>query len=213
MVVKICGLTNLADALAAAGHGADFVGLVRVPGPRQVAPETARQIAAALPTTTTPVLVFRNSPASDILAEIERTGIACVQLHGGEPVSCLLEINRHFPTVRLIKAWEVCGPQSGADLCAYLDQASAAAAPIHAVLLDTPKRGPHPGPAALAAVARRCRSHARQIWCAGGLTPDSVAQIVGTGAYDGVDVARGVEASPGRKDHAAIERFFRAARS
>lgn len=211
MHVKICGITNPDDALAAARAGADFVGLILAPSARQVTIDAAQAVVAALPATVTPVLVFRGAPLDEVCAALEVTGAGWVQLHGAEPVTYLAQLQRRRPAVRLIKAWEVPSggtiEQSADELVRYVREALDAGVDLAVALLDAPKGGPHPGYERLGACGARCRALPVRVWCAGGLTPDNVAAALACGPFDGADVAGGVELRPGVKDHAAVQRF------
>ncbi len=225
MRVKICGITNPDDALAAARYGADFVGLILAPSARRVTVRVATQLVDVLPPETQPVLVFRDAPMDELLAALNDTGCEWVQLHGREPPPYLKELETRCPQARVIKGWEVSGPSAGDELISYLRQVGNEGARIEVVILDVPKDGPHPGYQCLAEVSRRCvgqvgTSHRQaapgeqpRIWCAGGLTPENLATVVAAGCYDGVDVAGGVESRPGVKDHDAMRRFIEAAKS
>jgi len=213
MRVKICGLTNVDDALATARAGADFTGLILAPSIRQVQAETAREIVCLLPPPIQPVLVFRDAAVEEVLAAAAATGAYWVQLHGREPVTYLQALLAQRPDLRIIKAWEISGPADGDALLTFIDNSRAAGACPSVALLDVPKGGSHPGADCLTAVARRVATRPPEVWCAGGLTPANVAPLVASGAFAGVDVAGGVEAEPGRKDHAALSAFVRAARA
>lgn len=230
MDAKICGITNLEDALAAATAGAAFVGLIRAKSPRQVVLEAAREIVAALPATTTPVLVFRDAPVAEALGAVTVTGATWVQLHGQESPRYVADLREAYarqcsgkPALRIVKAWEV---EAGADtdvsvtmgaLRAYWDEVGRlAGAPagcnLDAVLLDAPKGRPHPGFDALGAASRAAAALGCRVWCAGGLTAENLAGVLPRLTCSVVDVASGVEAAPGRKDHAAVARFIATAR-
>jgi len=211
--VKVCGVTRCEDALFAASRGADFIGLVRAASPRQVAIDTARAIATALPPATLPVLVFHDAPLDEVCATLDTTGIRWVQLHGGETVAYAHDLVLRLPNVPLIRAWEVAGPQAATHLLEHLRAAADTGVRFQVLLLDAPKGRQHPGYGVLGDVSRRCRGQADEIWCAGGLTPENVAAAVRAGDYDGVDVSRGVELRPGVKDQAALARFIAAARA
>ena len=206
--VKICGMTNRADASTAARCGADFVGLILAPGARHVTLESARLIMGALPPTVQPVLLFRAAPLDEVVAALQATGCGWVQLHGREPVAYLAQLVKRRPRLRLIKAWEVDSPTAGDDLLAYLHEAARADVSVDVVLLDAPKGGPHPGYERLGDISHRLRNRPPAVWCAGRLTAANLATAVASGRYDGVDVARGVESSPGVKDPAVVQRFI-----
>lgn len=210
MHLKICGITNEADARVAADAAADFIGLIRAASPRQVSLDIARQIVTTLPSSTTPVLLYRNAPVDEVVTGLEVTGCQWVQLHGDEPVSLLREVQDRVAGVQMIKAWSVTTPADGAALRAYVDEAAQGGVRLAVVLLDAPKGGPHPGYEALAAMSRVLQRRPPAVWCAGALTPDNVAAALALGDYDGVDVASGVEASPGQKDADAVRRFAKA---
>ena len=212
MHVKICGITSLEDALAAARHGADFVGLIRAPSVRRVALDVARQVVRSLPSTTRAVLVFRDAPLDEVVAALAAADCAWVQLHGCETPAYVGELQRQRPGVRIIKAWEISSSHDGAELCGYLRTAADAGVHVDVVLLDVPKGGPHPGMECLGEVSRRLDARPPAVWCAGGLGPASVAATLAAGRYDGADVAGGVEIRPGVKDHDLIRQFVAAAR-
>lgn len=208
MRVKICGITNAEDARAVVAAGADCVGLILAASRRQIRPATAAAISATLPATVPAVLVFRDAPLTEVLAAVELTGCTWVQLHGREPVDYLRRLRDARPGLRIIRAWEIAGPADGAALEAYLADAEADRSAPNVVLLDVPKGGPHPGYDVLGDASRRLARRPPEVWCAGSLTPDNLLQALAAGMYDGVDVASGVEAAAGRKDHAAVRRFI-----
>lgn len=211
MHVKICGITNVDDAREAARCGADFVGLILAASRRQITVDVAKDVVVAVPETR-PVLLFRDAPLDNVLAALEATDCAWVQLHGHEPATYLGELVRRRPGLHLIRAWEVALPDDGDKLAGYLREAEKASIRIDAVILDAPKGGPHPGYERLGDISIRCYPRPPEVWCAGGLTPANLATAVKTGRYDGVDVASGVESQPGIKDHAALRQFIAAAK-
>jgi phosphoribosylanthranilate isomerase len=222
MHVKICGMTRAEDAVLAAQLGADFIGLIRAPSSRQVSLDVAISIARQAGATvggqthrTRPVLLYRDAPLEDVCAELERSGLDWVQLHGRESVALVENLVRRFPELHLIKAWEVAAAASvddGADLADYLHEAAARGIRFDAVILDVPKNGPHPGYDRLGEVSRRCHGLADEFWCAGGLTEQNLAAAVRAGQYEGIDVSRGVESRPGVKDAELLRRFVDVAR-
>jgi len=213
MHVKICGITRLEDARLAAQLGADFIGLIRAASARRVSLETARSIAGRLPPTVQPVLLFRDAPLEDVCAELETSGFRWLQLHGSESVSYVRSMAERVPEARVIRAWEVSGPDAADRLAEYLRGAAEVGVQLDVVILDVPKRQPHPGYECLGEVSRRCRDLAGEFWCAGGLTPESLPAAVQAGRYAGVDVARGVEQRPGVKDPVALRRFLSVAKA
>jgi phosphoribosylanthranilate isomerase len=215
--VKVCGITTIDDAQAAARAGADFIGLILTASVRQVQPAQARAIVSALPGGgPQPVLVFRDAPPALIADTLGEVGVRWAQLHGREPPSSVAELRRLVPDVRVIKAFELGPTLPEAAIRAFLESAERGGGAIDVLLLDRPKAAaaadPRPMHQIMAHFARTIRRRPPQIWCAGGLTPANVAEVVAAGAFDGVDVAGGVERAPGRKDHAAIAAFIAAAR-
>lgn len=199
--VKICGITTAEDAAAAARAGADALGFVFVPGtPRYLPAEVAAEIIGGLPPFVTPVGVFLDQPAEEILTTVSRCGLRVVQLHGGEPP----ELCRMIP-VPVIKAFRIRGPEDLAPLAWY---------PARAFLLDAYVEG-KPGGTGTAfpwklAIGATSRA---PIVLAGGLTPENVAEAVRRVRPYGVDVSSGVESAPGRKDHRKMEEFIAHVRS
>ncbi|TWT44614.1 N-(5'-phosphoribosyl)anthranilate isomerase [Phycisphaerae bacterium RAS1] len=211
MKAKICGITNLDDALLAADAGAAFVGMVLAASPRRAAPAVCEQIAARLPAAVQPVLVFRDAPAEQIIALAGRMPRAAIQLHGAENAEFVATLRAALGSVRVIKAVEIGEDVALDEVCARMRELMQTG--VTTFLLDSPK-GAAGDPAAMDAIARRLARPAGPpwFWRAGGLTPDSVEDVT-AGLYSAVDVARGVEAEAGRKDAAKVRLFIeRAAR-
>lgn len=199
--VKICGITNVEDALQACACGADALGLVFYDkSPRCVTPETARVIIQALPPLVTPVGLFVNEQPQRIRQLAEYCGLDVIQLHGDEgPQDC------DFAPLRSIKALRV---RDAASLVGHEQF------PTSALLLDAWVAGAYGGTGEsfnwelAAGIARQ-----RPVILAGGLTPDNVAAAVSAVRPYGVDVSSGVESVPGRKDPAKVAAFIRNAKS
>lgn len=202
MLVKICGITRMEDALAAVDLGAQAVGFVFWPkSPRFVEPEQARAIAAALPPFVTTVGVFVNQPARLVNGVAARVGLAAVQLHGDETVDYAAAIDR--PVVKAIALGDSNGDE-GVDIWparvrVLLDVHDPAARGGTGQTIDW-KRA--------AAIAAR-----RPTLLAGGLTPANVNEAVRTVRPFGIDVSSGVESAPGIKDHMRLQALFEAIRS
>jgi phosphoribosylanthranilate isomerase len=198
MFVKICGITNEDDALLAVAMGADAVGFVFAPSPRQIAPQKAYDITRRLPPEILTVGVFRNELPSRVIEIAHKAGVKGVQLHGRETAEQSQEIAGHFRW--LIKAF-------GAD-DENLPRADEYGTDI--ILLDAPNPGS--GKVFDWSVAGDAPGSVRMI-LAGGLTPDNVAAAVEEVQPWGVDVSTGVEKSPGKKDALAVKRFIENARA
>lgn len=198
--VKICGITNLEDALHAIACGADALGFVFFPGsPRFVDPDRARQIIAELPPFVTTVGLFVNEPPARIREMVDFCGLNTVQLHGDEePDQCC------YPPCRVIKALR---------LKAEMDESFFASFPASALLLDAYV------PDKFGGTGHRCDwekaaavASSHRVILAGGLTPDNVAEAVQQVHPYGVDVSSGVEEKPGKKDPEKVARFIRMAK-
>jgi phosphoribosylanthranilate isomerase len=202
--VKVCGITNLEDALAAVAAGADMLGLnFYARSPRCVSPAEAREIVEGVPDGVTCVGVFVNESAP---AEVERiareAGLAVVQLHGDEtPEYC--QSLRGLTTIKALRV----GADYGVE--------SAAAYATDAVLLDSYVAGARGGTGhtfdwTLAALTRE---RVPQLYLAGGLNPDNVATAVVAVRPYAVDVCSGVETAPGRKSPELMRRFVEQVKS
>jgi phosphoribosylanthranilate isomerase len=198
--VKICGVTRLEDALAAVRLGADALGFNFWPGSRRfIAPGPAREIIRRLPPLVTSVGVFVDPSHEEAVAAAAISGVQVIQLHGGEsPPFC-----RAFQ-LPVLKALPVGGPE-----------ALAAAEPwagLAGLLLDAPS--PSHGGSGRTCHWPTARALAERgpVILAGGLHPGNVAAAVAAVHPWGVDVASGVESSPGVKDHQLVARFIAAAK-
>ena len=200
--VKICGITNLADALAAVEAGADALGFMFYEAsPRFVPPKVAAEIVRALPPFVAKVGVFVNASADAVTSIVEECGLDTLQFHGDEPP----EFCRRF-RLKTIKAFRVRDARSLEQMAAYQSEAW---------LLDTFVAGKLGGTGEpfnwdLAREAGRRNS---RVILAGGLTPANVAQAVRQVRPFAVDVSSGVELSLGTKDPARIRAFIAAAKS
>ena len=200
-VVKICGITNAPDALAAAAAGADALGLMFYEGsPRHITVKAATEIARQLPPFVIKVGVFVNAPEDAVLRAIGECGLNILQFHGDEtPEYCGL-----FP-VMTIKAFRV---QDSGSLKALADYQT------DAFLLDahTPDKLGGTGTTFNWDLAVEAQKLGRPIFLAGGLTPENVAEAVRRVQPYAVDVSSGVELSPGKKDHEKVAAFIKAAK-
>jgi len=194
MFVKVCGLTNEDDALLAVAMGADALGFVFAPSPRQVHPEVVRDILKRLPHDTLTVGVFRNETPERVIDIVSRTGLKGAQLHGGETADDLRLVRLRVPFV--IQAL----PAGDARL------AGAGTGPESAdvVLIDSPTPGS--GEVFDWSLAEGAPDGVRLL-LAGGLTPDNVEAAIRKVRPWGVDSASGTEASPGKKDATKVRLF------
>ncbi len=197
--VKICGITSVADALAAAELGADAIGLNFWPRSRRyVAPEAARAIVRALPPFVTAVGVLVDPTRDEALRCADLSGVRVLQLHGDEPASLCAAL-----PLPVVKAIRVADSHALAALASY---------EVAAFLLDSASPGfGGSGRTFDWSIAAAAAAEARVI-LAGGLDPENVAEAVRTVRPWAVDVASGVESSPGVKDVDRMRRFIQQAK-
>ena len=206
--IKICGLTTIEDALAAAEAGADAVGLnFHPPSPRCVSVETAANIAAALPSSVCKVGVFVNLPATTVLEIASSAKLDWLQLHGDEPPEMLGSLSG-WPVLRAFRCREEAGVSQVAD---YLQACRTAGRTPDAVLADAYQEGCYGGSGKTVSweLARRLQDHLQEtpLVLAGGLTAENVAQAISEAAPQAVDTASGVESSPGVKSADKMRAF------
>lgn len=234
--VKICGITNVDDALHAAEAGADAIGLNFYEGsPRYISPEAAGEIVAAVRQQYDArrlkiVAVFVNGTLDDIVFAFREGNLfgveqsLAIQLHGDEPPGLLAELRRHgigtdedllhalghAPLTPIIKAFRSQSPDLS-DVAAYLRQCQDLRALPQAVLLDACQPGQYGGTGIKAdwnaALAARRQLFGLPLILAGGLTDQNVAEAIAAALPDAVDVASGVEKVAGQKDAARVWRF------
>jgi phosphoribosylanthranilate isomerase len=205
MRVKFCGMTKLDDALEAARLGAWAIGVNHHPeSPRYCEPDAAVEIAAALKRRLEIAGVFVDAPLDHVVAAAENESLTMIQLHGGEGAAFCREVARRTGC-KVIKAIRV---RSAADVQA----AEAYRTDFH--LLDAYRPGAPGGTGAsfdwdlLAG-----RQSEVPLILAGGLTPENVDEAVAVAHPFAVDVASGVEAEPGVKDHALMAAFLERAQA
>jgi phosphoribosylanthranilate isomerase len=200
--IKICGITNLADAFLAAGLGADMLGFIfYANSPRGIGREKAAAICRALPISVERVGVFVNTTAAEIEQTLQECGLTALQFHGDEPPAFC----RQF-AARAIKALRVRDADSLRAAAEY---------DVDALLLDTYTDSQRGGTGRTFdwSLAVRAKSLGRPIILSGGLTPENVQDAIRAAQPDAVDVASGVESAPGRKDLEKLRRFIQAVRT
>ena len=198
--VKICGITNLEDALAAAEYGADALGFVFAPeSPRFVPVEAVRKIVAALPPFITTVGVFTSGDEKVIRDAVAECGLDLIQFHGPFPSAVVDSFSS-----RAIRVVRVSDEKSLEEL---------AHTPARAILLDTfhPDLQGGSGVSFDWELAFRAKKYGRII-LAGGLTPENVGEAVTRVAPYGVDVSSGVEMRKGKKDLTRLREFISSAK-
>lgn len=197
LLVKICGVTNEADALLAVGLGADAVGFILAPSPRQVSATTASDIVKRLPRDVLTVGVFRDEAPARVVEIANRAGFGAVQLHGHETAEETRWVaSRVACTIRAFSAGDPAIGRFAGFGADYL-------------LVD----GESPGSGSVFdwRLAEGVVDVSR-MFVSGGLHPGNVAEAVQHLRPRGVDVASGVESAPGKKDPQKLRAFIRAAR-
>ncbi|HEY0264023.1 MAG TPA: phosphoribosylanthranilate isomerase [Granulicella sp.] len=218
MWVKICANTNLEDAQQVAALGADAVGFVFAASKRQVTAEQVAPITPHLPANVERVGVFPAWTAEEILAATKTAGLTTAQLHTGLNPDLLHAL--HDGGLRLIQTlhWMLDDPDAGTHIRRQLDTLAANAPFVDRVLIDS-KLGAASGGTGVSfdwTAARELfheRPHGLRLILAGGLRPESVAAAIELLHPWGVDVASGVEQTPGKKDLNKIASFIKEARS
>jgi phosphoribosylanthranilate isomerase len=207
--IKICGITNETDGLQAALLGADAVGLNFYPrSPRHIDIRTAEAILRALPVFVDAVGLFVNLPLRRIVETLHSLhGIRTLQWYGD-----VHEPDDPSP-YRLIAAFSVRAPEDLPEIARYLDRCRSSGLSPAAVLIDAHAPGQYGGTGRTAPwnLLADFRPGIPLI-LAGGLTPENVAEAVRIVRPYAVDVASGVEQSPGRKDAEKMRRFIGSAR-
>jgi phosphoribosylanthranilate isomerase len=194
--IKICGITNIEDAMAAVDMGADALGFnFYKKSPRFIEPQKAAEIIAQLPPFIVPIAIFVNESEDKILEALKSACIHGVQFHGDETPEFCQRFGNH-----VIKAFQVKDKESLKHMSHYR---------VSAYLLDSYKEGMRGGTGEtfdwhLAVVAKTFG----RVILAGGLNPDNVAEAVKLVQPYGVDVAGGVEREKGVKDHGKMKKFI-----
>ena len=200
--VKICGITRVEDALAAAHAGAHAIGLIFCAGsPRQVPYDVARRVIEALPPFVTPVALFVDAKSIDVERVIGEVKPHLLQFHGDEAPEFCERFG--LPYIKAVKV------RRGVDLIQYARRYTTA----KGLLLDTFVDGSHGGTGATFDWALIPDQFPLPLILAGGLHPGNVADAVRRVRPWAVDVSSGVEASKGIKDAAKIAAFIRGVRN
>ena len=202
MLVKICGLTNLEDSLAAIEMGADFLGFNFYPkSPRFLELERAQKIFEEIPSNIPKVGVFVNEEYQNIIDIASELNLDILQLHGDETPEFCNQIGRAwYPAIRLAneEAFEQI-PKYESDW----------------ILIDTFVKGQYGGTGIRAnwGLAKEAKKFGKKILLAGGLDPENVQIAIATAQPDAVDVSSGIEERIGKKDLKKMEEFIQKAKS
>lgn len=201
-LVKICGITNLDDALMAVRFKADMIGLNFYPqSPRFVDTARAKYIAGNMPNDTRTVGVFVNYAAEKVVEIASEVGLDMIQLHGDE-TQAYIDRAKSITNLPILKAIRV---QNGGTIAEFV---------VDGVLLDAFSRGEYGGTGITFdwEVAAEYKERYPVLFLAGGLSPENVAEAVRRVRPYAVDVASGVELAKGKKDPEKMESFIRNAK-
>jgi phosphoribosylanthranilate isomerase len=201
--VKICGITRLEDARLAIELGADALGFnFYEKSPRCLAPAEAWKILRKLPALVATVGVFVNWDSVSVIALAKSLRLSAVQLHGDESAATTAECARHFPVIKAFRT------ELKFQFTQFQAHDAAASFLLDAATSETKSKN-YGGTGRLAdwKIAKRAASKF-PVLLAGGLTPENIAEAILTVRSYAVDVASGVESSPGKKDPAKLRAFF-----
>jgi len=193
--IKICGITNLRDALLATEIGVDALGFIFTKSPRQISPEKAKEIIVNIPPFINKVGVFKNEKISFVKEVIKFCNLDYVQLHGDEDKSY---IKVFLP--RVIKVFEINGNETIKKIKHFS---------LPFFMLDLPKdkeNASHNWK-----IIKKAKEFGRII-LAGGLTPDNVERVLEKVSPYGVDVCSGVEKKEGIKSSEKLINFIKRVR-
>lgn len=192
--IKICGITNLTDADTAVRLGADALGFIFASSPRQIAPQTAREIIGALPPFVKTVGVFVNEAPAAIRKVIDDCGLDLVQLHGDESPALCDELMPYT-----IKALRIKDESNLKTVQAYHGK-------VRALLLDTYSKEKAGGTGKTFdwQLAIKIKEQGTPLILSGGLAPANIVAAIRTVRPSAVDVNSGVEERPGKKSSTLI---------
>lgn len=221
MWIKICGITSLEDAQLAVLAGADAIGFVFAASPRRITPRAVREITKELPSSIEKIGVFVDAPTDEIIAACETARLTGVQLHGESSAdqAANLRVQLKETRLRVVEVVHYAGDSTVFALRLRALSSQPAADPDRsAVLVDAQMAGKLGGtgvPFDWRAAQDSFLQHSAplRLIVAGGLHPKNVRHAIQMLRPWGVDVSSGVEAAPGRKDHALVTEFIRAARA
>jgi phosphoribosylanthranilate isomerase len=205
VLVKVCGITNLEDALVAIDAGADALGFnFFKPSPRYITPEAARSIIDRLPRTPDTLVtvgVFVNESLDQIRTVASTAGVSALQLHGDESPEYCKALTDYY-LIKVFSAGERFAP------AAILDY------DVRAIMFDAVDKDRFGGTGQLSnwAVARQAGGLVPRLFLAGGLSPENVAEAIRQVKPYAVDACSKLERAPGVKDHERVRAFVAAVR-
>jgi len=210
--IKICGITNFEDAVAATEAGADMLGFnFYRPSSRYIEPDLVREIVARLRSDSqnrsiTMVGVFVDESIDSLVRIVNEVRLDAVQLHGDESPEFCAELKSFVPDKAIIKALRVNGS---------FDPRSASSYSVQAIMLDAFHEQLRGGTGRVIDwdIAKTVRDLIPQLWLSGGLSPENVAEAISRVKPFAVDACSSLESSSGRKDVLRMKEFVRAVRN
>ena len=196
MFVKICGITNLQDALLAVESGANAIGFIFAESKRKISPKTAAEISKQLPGHIEKVGVFLNAEPEEILRTAENAKLSCLQLHGDETQAQCDALGKAYKVIKTIKV-----TPDGKILTPRING-------IWKFLLDTHLPQASGGTGRTFEWSCLQQFDSNEIIVAGGLNPGNIDILLNQIHPFGIDVSSGLEAFPGRKDPEKLRTFF-----
>lgn len=203
MLVKICGITNLEDALMAVDAGADMLGFnFYRSSSRYIEPEAARKIIDQLPLRVLTVGVFGNETPELVEQVASEAGVSVLQLHGDESPEYCWAL-KHRSVIKVLRVDQDFVPERALDY------------DVEGIMLDAFDKNLRGGTGHTIdwSIARRTRELVPKLFLAGGLSPENVAAAIAAVAPYAVDACSALEASPGKKDPLRVFKFVAAART
>jgi phosphoribosylanthranilate isomerase len=201
--IKVCGITRVSDAQVAVRAGANAVGFLFAPSPRRIPVSKARTIGCRVHPAVSKIGVFVDSSERAVLEVVDAAGLDGVQLQGSESPQFCAHLKSERPDLLVFKALRI----TTRDHLHLVEEYK-----VDAILVDS-KDPSHPLRQATSIPWEWLRDiHAARYLVAGGLTPENVGPLVRRLSPWGVDVSRGVESEPGRKDASKVRSFIQAVR-
>jgi phosphoribosylanthranilate isomerase len=196
--VKICGITNMEDALLATGMGADAIGFIFAESPRQITPAKARTIIRTLPPLVKSVGVFVNKEPERIKEIKSLCGLDLIQMHGDESPEICRDLMPHS-----IKAFRIQNERNIKNIKRYQGA-------VRAILLDTYQKGKAGGTGKTFdwSLAVKAKKTGLPIILSGGLGPENIEEAISTVKPYAVDVNSGIEKRPGKKDTVLMKQLM-----
>lgn len=204
-LIKICGITNLEDAVAAVAAGADALGFnFYKPSPRYITPQRARGIIEQLPDAIIKVGVFVNEESPKVVQDIaNQAGVTALQLHGDESPDYCHELATDKYVIKTFAVSDDFDPQLPKSY------------QVHAIMLDTKHNKLRGGTGRVFdwSVAQQVSKIVPRLYLAGGLSPENVAEAVETVRPYAVDACSSLEDQPGTKNEERMRAFVIAVKS